>query len=118
LPAAERATATVEAAIEAESVRLFVQQARLVDPDFVLSGDNVADVVDVCRRLDGLPLAVELAAARVRLLPPRALLDHLDEALGLPLPGHPVRQQTLTATVDWSYRMVGESERRAFRALA
>jgi predicted ATPase/class 3 adenylate cyclase len=118
LPAADRTKPTVEAAGRVESVRLFVQQARLADPDFVLSDDNVADVVAVCRRLDGLPLAVELAAARVRLLPPRALLDHLDEALGLPLAGHPDRQQTLPATVSWSYRMVGVGEQRAFRALA
>ena len=118
LPAAQGATPTVEVASAAGSVRLFVQQARLADPGFVLSDDNVADVVAVCRRLDGLPLAIELAAARVRLLSPRALLDHLDEALGLPLPGHPVRQQTLLATVSWSYRMVGAHEQRAFRALA
>jgi predicted ATPase/class 3 adenylate cyclase len=118
LPASERGTPTVEAAGQAESVRMFVQQAQLADPDFRLSDDNVADVVAVCRRLDGLPLAVELAAARVRLLSPRSLLDHLDEALGLPLPGHPERQQTLPATVSWSYRMVGSDEQRAFRALA
>ena len=99
-------------------MRLFVQQARLVDPAFTLTDDNVADVVALCARLDGLPLAVELAAARVRLLPPRALLDHLDEALGLPLPGHPERQQTLRATVDWSYRMIGDAEQRAFRGLS
>lgn len=109
---------TLEGAARAESVRLFVQQARLADPTFSLSDDNVADVVALCRRLDGLPLAVELAAARVRLLPPRSLLDHLDEALELPLPGHPERQQTMMATVDWSYRMVDEAEQRAFRALA
>ena len=95
-----------------------MQQARLADPHFSLTEDNVADVVALCRRLDGLPLAVELAAARVRLLPPRSLLDHLDEALQLPLPGHPERQQTLMATVDWSYRMVGQPEQHAFRALA
>jgi predicted ATPase len=118
LPAALHATPTVEWAGRAESVRLFVQQARLADPDFELSDDNVADVVAVCRRLDGLPLAVELAAARVRLLSPSALLDHLDEALGLPLAGHPERQRTLPATVSWSYRMVGADEQRAFRALA
>jgi predicted ATPase/class 3 adenylate cyclase len=118
LPAVERNAPTVEAASRAESVQLFVQQARLADPGFELSGDNVADVVAVCRRLDGLPLAVELAAARVRLLPPKALLEHLDEALGLPLPGHPQRQQTLPATVNWSYQMVGVGEQRAFRALA
>jgi predicted ATPase/class 3 adenylate cyclase len=118
LPAAGRATPSVEVAARADSVRFFVQQARLADPRFLLSDDNVADVVAVCRRLDGLPLAIELAAARVRLLPPSALLEHLDEALGLPLSGHPQRQQTLPATVGWSYRMVGPGEQRAFRALA
>ena len=109
---------TLEVAARAESVRLFVQQARLADPRFSLTDHNVADVVALCRRLDGLPLAVELAAARVRLLSPRSLLDHLDEALELPLAGHPERQQTMMATVDWSYRMVDEAEQRAFRALA
>ena len=118
LPDEDRAAPDVQAAGRAESVRLFVQQARLSDPGFTLGEDNVADVVAICRRLDGLPLAVELAASRVRLLPPRTLLDHLDEALGLPLRGHPERQQTMTATVDWSYRLVGEAEQRAFRALA
>ncbi|HET6969380.1 MAG TPA: tetratricopeptide repeat protein [Ornithinibacter sp.] len=111
------AAPTVEAAARAGSVRLFVQQAQLVDPSFMLTEDNVADVVTLCARLDGLPLAVELAAARVRLLPPRALLAHLDEALGLPLAGHPERQQTLRATVDWSYRMVGDAGQSALRAL-
>ena len=118
LPEAGPSAPTVEAAAAAGSVRLFVQQARLADPGFGLTDDNVAEVVALCRRLDGLPLAVELAAARVRLLPPRALLDHLDEALGLPLRGHPERQQTLRATVDWSYRMVGDAERQAFRGLS
>jgi predicted ATPase/class 3 adenylate cyclase len=118
LPDPGLGTPTLEVAARAESVRLFVQQARLADPRFSLTDDNVADVVALCRMLDGLPLAVELAAARVRLLPPRSLLDHLDEALELPLGGHPERQRTMTATVDWSYRMVGEAEQRAFRALA
>ena len=118
LPDVGRAGPTVEVAARAAAVQLFVHQARLVDPGFVLTEDNVADVVALCRRLDGLPLAVQLAAARVRLLPPRALLGHLDEALGLPLPGQPERQRTLMATVEWSYRMVGAPEQRAFRALA
>ena len=80
-PARVGGPAHVEVAARAAAVQLFVQQARLADPGFALTEDNVADVVALCRRLDGLPLAVELAAARVRLLPPRALLDHLDEAL-------------------------------------
>jgi predicted ATPase/class 3 adenylate cyclase len=118
LPDVGRDGPSVEVAARAASVQLFVQQARLVDPGFALAEGNVADVVALCRRLDGLPLAVQLAAARVGLLPPRALLDHLDEALGLPLPGQPERQRTLMATVDWSYRMVGAPEQHAFRALA
>lgn len=118
LPEEHAGRTALEVAARAGSVQLFVQQARLADPRFSLTDANVADVVALCRRLDGLPLAVELAAARVRLLPPRALLDHLEEALELPLPGHPERQQTLMATVDWSYRMVGDPEQRAFRAMA
>ncbi|WP_392543111.1 ATP-binding protein [Oryzobacter telluris] len=118
LPDLGPAEGRLEAASRSGAVCLFVQQARLADPGFRLGEDNVADVVALCHRLDGLPLAVELAAARVRLLPTRALLDHLDEALGLPLPGHPERQRTLRAAVDWSYRMVGPREQRAFRALA
>ncbi|WP_193315168.1 tetratricopeptide repeat protein [Nostocoides sp. F2B08] len=117
-PTTEGGRPTVAVADRADSVRLFVQQATLADPSFALTDDNVADIVAVCRRLEGLPLAIELAAARVRLLPPKALLDHLDEVLGLPLPGHPQRQQTLRATVEWGYRMVGPVEQKAFRALA
>ena len=118
IPRADLRALSVSEAAQAHSVQLFVQRARMADPRFELSDDNVADVVAICRRLDGLPLAIELAAARVRMLPPKALLDHLHEALGLPLPGHPERQQSLPATVDWSYRMVGPAEQLAFRALA
>ena len=75
-------------------------------------------MVALCRRLDGLPLALELAAARIRLLPPRALLEHVDEALGLTLSGHPDRQRSLVSTVSWSYGMVGPEEQCAFRALS
>ena len=79
----------------------------------------MADVVALCRRLDGLPLARRARRRAGAGCSRRGhSSDHLDEALGLPLPGHPERQQTMMATVDWSYRMVDEAEQRAFRALA
>ena len=103
---------------EVDSVRMFTQHATLSDPSFSLTDDNVADVVALCRRLDGLPLALELVAAQVRLLPPSLLGAHLQEALALPAGGHPERQRSLAATVEWSYGMVGPEEQRAFRALS
>ena len=118
LPSAGDGPLTAEAAGRADAVRLFVQQARLSDPGFALDDENVDEVVALCRRLDGLPLALELAAARIRLLPPRALLEHLDEVLGLPLPGHPRRQQSLRATVAWSYGLVDTDQQHVFRCLA
>jgi predicted ATPase/class 3 adenylate cyclase len=118
LPGAGDGPLTAEAAGRADAVRLFVQQARLSDPGFSLDDGNVDEVVALCRRLDGLPLALELAAARIRLLPPRALLGHLDEVLGLPLPGHPRRQQSLRATVAWSYGLVDTDQQHVFRCLA
>ena len=118
LPGAGDGRLTAEAAGRADAVRLFVQQARLSDPGFSLDDGNVDQVVALCRRLDGLPLALELAAARIRLLPPRALLGHLDEVLGLPLPGHPHRQQSLRATVAWSYGLVDTDQQHVFRCLA
>ena len=84
---------------------MFVQHASMVRPSFTLSQQNAADVAEVCRRLDGLPLAIELAAARSKLLSPRALLTRLDKALELGDAGvdRPARQQTLRDTIAWSY---------------
>lgn len=109
---------TVASAGATDAVRMFVQHATLSDPSFALTEDNVADVVAVCRHLDGLPLALELVAAQVRLLPPRLLAEHLDEALGLPSGGRPDRQRSLADTVEWSYGMVDAAGQRAFRALS
>jgi predicted ATPase/class 3 adenylate cyclase len=102
-----------------DAVTLFVERARMVRPDFEVTAENVADVVLLCRRLDGLPLAIELAAARSRLLGPKALLNHIDSWFGQTLSEaqRPERQRALTATMAWSYDMLTEEDRRAFRQL-
>lgn len=103
------------------SVALFVERARQAKGSFELTSENADAVVAVCRRLDGLPLALELAAARLRLLSPEALLERLDRALDLLASGQrdiPERQQTLRATIDWSHSLLSEPERRLFRRLA
>jgi predicted ATPase len=95
------------------AVELFVQRARAVDPTFSLHEGNVADVAELCRRLDGLPLAIELAAARVRLLPPAALLRRLGDRFELLSGGveRPARHRTLRATIDWSVRLLDPGDR-------
>ena len=102
------------------AVQLFVQQARSVRPDFQLTVGNVAEVVAICRRLDGLPLAVELAAARTRLLSPAALLRRLDQALDIVSTNTlgPVRQKTLRDTIAWSYDLLRPGQQAFFRRLA
>jgi len=119
LPTDDRALAATLAV--APAVRLFVERARLVAPDFALTATNGAAVAAICRRLDGLPLAIELAAARVALLPPPILLDRLER--GLPTLGEgprdlPERQRTLRRTLAWSHDLLGECERRLYRRLA
>jgi predicted ATPase len=101
------------------AVELFVQQARMVRPGFALTADNEADVAQLCRRLDGLPLAIELAAARIRLLGPHALLRRLDDGLDVSAGGRqgPSRQRTLRETIAWSYELLGVAEQRFFRRL-
>lgn len=107
------------------AVRLFVDRAVRVRPDFALTADNAAAVVAICAQLDGLPLGVELAAARVRALPPRILLQRLQlsnlASLDLLVDGPrdvPIRQQTLRATIAWSHDLLGEDDRALFRRLA
>ncbi|MGN6813597.1 MAG: ATP-binding protein, partial [Thermomicrobiales bacterium] len=103
------------------AVRLFVERARFVQPDFALSAANAAAVTEICRRLDGLPLAIELAAARLAVLSPMQLATRLDSALGLlgdRDQATPAHQRTLRATLDWSYALLGERERRLLRRLA
>ena len=102
-----------------EAVRLFCQHAEMVRPGFTLTVDNAADVVAVCRRLDGLPLAIELAAARVKLLSPAALLARLDRTTALAgrEVDRPARQQTLRAAIGWSYELLSVDLQGFFRRL-
>jgi non-specific serine/threonine protein kinase len=102
-----------------ESVRLFVERASAAVPGFVLDQTNAAVVGRIARRLDGLPLAIELAAARVKLLPPDALLPRLEHSLELLVGGPrdlPRRQQTLRATIGWSYELLSEDAKRLLAA--
>ena len=103
------------------AVALFVERAKATRDAFELTPENAGAVTAVCRRLDGLPLALELAAARLRLLSPEALLERLDHALQVLTSGPrdtPERQQTLRATIDWSHSLLAESEQRLFRRMA
>jgi predicted ATPase/DNA-binding SARP family transcriptional activator len=104
-----------------DGVRLFVERARLAKPSFALDDGNAPAVAEICRRLDGLPLAIELAAARLRALPPAELAARLEDRFGL-LAGagraQDPRQRTLRATVDWSFQLLEEPDRRLFRRLS
>jgi predicted ATPase/DNA-binding CsgD family transcriptional regulator/DNA-binding XRE family transcriptional regulator len=106
-----------------EAVQLFVERARAADPDFELRDDFQDAVTEVCTRLDGLPLAIELAAARIRSIPVRTLLHQLQVAGGLPLLSGgprdaPARQRTLRSTITWSYELLDPDEQTLFRRLA
>ncbi|MCG6954628.1 MAG: protein kinase [Gemmatimonadetes bacterium] len=119
LPGREKAT--VESLLACPSVALFVQRAQKVQPTFTLSDANASAVSDICRRLDGLPLALELAAARIRILEPPALLQRLDHALDLLTSGDrdlPMRQRTLRTTISWSYSLLEPEEQRLLRRLS
>jgi predicted ATPase/class 3 adenylate cyclase len=115
LPAA--AGAGYEQAAASGAVRLFSQQAKLVRPGFTLTPENFADVTAICHQLDGLPLAIELAAARAKLLSPAAILTRLGESLALAAAdvGRPSRQQTLRSTIAWSYDLLGPGLQQIYR---
>jgi predicted ATPase/DNA-binding CsgD family transcriptional regulator len=105
----------------AASVRFFVEQARIVVPEFVLTPSNVEAVTAICRRLDGLPLAIMLAAGRSRVLEPVALLARLERRLPLLTGGPrdaPARQRTMRDAITWSYDLLGDRERVLFRRLS
>jgi predicted ATPase/DNA-binding CsgD family transcriptional regulator len=103
------------------AVTLFTQRAQAHAPDFALTGPNAPVIAAICTRLDGLPLAIELAAARIKLLSPQRLLSRLEHRLDILTSGAqdlPVRQQTLRATLQWSYELLSPGEQRLFRLLS
>jgi predicted ATPase/Tfp pilus assembly protein PilF len=103
-----------------EAVFLFVERARASNPNFILTKDNASAVADICRRLDGLPLALELAAARVKLLPPQAILTRLADRFKLLTGGPrdlPSRHQALRNTLEWSYSLLNEEEKTLYARL-
>jgi predicted ATPase/class 3 adenylate cyclase len=104
-----------------EAVQLFVERAQAIRPDFRLTDENASAVADICLRLDGLPLAIELATARIGLFSPEALRERLGSRLTLLRGGArdlPERQQTLRATIDWSYQLLDPGEQRLFELLS
>src|SRR5688572_29663643 len=103
-----------------ESVSLFVERAQGSNPNFTLTRENAPAVAEICRSLDGLPLALELAAARAKLLPPQAILTRLDDRLKLLTGGArdiPSRHQTLRNTLEWSYSLLNAEEKTLYARL-
>ena len=117
----EPAATSFEQLVSNDAVRLFAARAGAVDPAFQLDEGNAVEVAEVCARLDGLPLAIELAAARSKLLPPGTMNRRLDRALDLLVGGAqdlPGRQRTLRATLEWSHGLLDDAERTLFARLA
>ncbi len=115
------AAGAFEAAAATEAVRLFAERASAVDPDFTLGNDNLASVAEICRRLDGIPLAIELAAARVSVMSTEDIAVRLGDRFRLLAGGRRTavpRQQTLHALIDWSWDLLTEDDRRLLRRLS
>jgi predicted ATPase len=113
-PAAEQLT-------HYDAVRLFIERALDGRPDFEVTNENAPAVAEICHRLDGLPLAIELAAARIKILPPQAMLQRLESRLKVVTGTRrdlPPRQQTLRGAIEWSYDLLDEAEKQLFRRLA
>lgn len=121
LPRVDTRLLQIDQLTEYEAVRLFIDRAQAVKPDFEVTNENAPAVAEICVRLEGLPLAIELAAARIRLFTPQALLDRLGTRLKLLRGGArdlPLRQQTLWDAIDWSYDLLETGEKRLFELLS
>lgn len=111
----------VEQAKDSEAVMLFTNRAQLSNPDFELESSNVSEVVTICNKLDGIPLALELVASRTRHMNAQMILERFGDRfdqLSSPDPGTSKRQQTLLATIEWSFNLLSENEKRLFTRLA
>lgn len=116
-----RAVPDVEALSRSEAIQLFLERARAARPDFMLTTENARAIVGIVAQLDGLPLAIELAAARVKILPPQAILERLASGIGILQSSArdlPARQQTLRGAIAWSYDLLDEGLRRVFHRLS
>ena len=116
-----KSSASAQVALSYGAVALFVDRGLAVDASFALTDDNAPDVVEICRRLDGIPLAIELAAARVAMLAPRQIAQRLDQRFRLLTGGDPTalpRHQTMTALIDWSYDLLTQREQTFFESLS
>jgi predicted ATPase len=121
LPRVDLKQQSLEQLTQCEALQLFVERVLAVKPDFEVTDENAPAITEICFRLDGLPLAIELAAARMKLFSPRALLERLGGRLQLLRGGArdlPIRQQTLRDTVDWSYELLNNGEQRLFALLS
>ena len=121
LPKADLKQPSIEQLTQYEAIQLFVERAQAVKPDFKVTNENAAAVAEICLRLDGLPLAIELATARISLFSPQALLERVGSRLKLLRGGArdlPVRQQTLRDTIDWSYELLDVGQQRLFALLS
>jgi predicted ATPase/DNA-binding SARP family transcriptional activator len=121
LPVSDAHATSPGALTGSAAIRLFIERASSVAPAFTLGPENAAHIVQICQRLDGLPLAIELAAARVALLAPAQIAARLDNALQLlaqASPSMPARHRTLRATMDWSHELLSKDERTLFRRLS
>ena len=121
LPGTDQKGSSVEQLTQYEAVRLFIERILAVKPDFQVTNENAPAVAEICFRLDGLPLAIELAAAWIKLFSPQALLERVGSRLKLLRGGArdlPLRQQTLRDTIDWSYDLLDADEQRLFALLS